>query len=189
MIVMTRPQPRTLIVPGLVFVVVPAVAAYASAWIVKGGPSKLVPLVTTEWTVWLVGACLVLAAWMLLACCLPRVMAWQATRYILTNRRLIARYGMLRRRDEQVPLVAVRNAVVEQSWLQRLLRSGNISLETVHSGETIIRDVPEAARFRTFILEAMNDLSSTNASGVEGMMYQHDEAWPWETREGGRDER
>ena len=45
-IVVTRPQPRTLIVPALFFVVVPALAAYASAWIVKGGPGTLVPLVT-----------------------------------------------------------------------------------------------------------------------------------------------
>ena len=44
-IVVTRPQPRTLIVPALLFILVPALAAYASAWIVKGGPARLVPLI------------------------------------------------------------------------------------------------------------------------------------------------
>jgi membrane protein YdbS with pleckstrin-like domain len=188
-IVVTRPQPRTLIVPALVFVVVPALAAYASAWIVKGGPGKLVPLVTREWTVWLVGVCVALAAWVLLGYCLPRVMTWQATRYTLTNQRLVARYGMLRRRDEQVPLAAVRNVVVEQSWLQRLLRSGNISLDTGYPAGTVVPDVPEVAMFRTFILDAISDLPPGKVSGVEGTMYNPDEAWPWETREGGRDER
>ena len=185
---MTRPQPRMLIVPALVFVVVPALAAYASAWIVKGGPAKLVPLPTGEWTVWLIGVCVVLAAWVLLGYCLPRLMAWQATRYILTNQRLVARYGMLRRRDEQVPLTAVRSVVIEQSWLQRLLRSGNISLDTGYPAGTVLPDVPEVAVFRTFILDAMDDLPPRRVSGAEGIDHA-DEAWPWETREGGRDDR
>ena len=131
-IVVTRPQPRTLIVPALLFVVVPALAAYASAWIVKGGPGKLVPLVTKDWTAWLVAVCVALAAWVLLGYCLPRVLRWHATRYTLTSQRLVARYGMLRRRDQQVSLAAVRNVLIEQSLLQRVLRSGNISLDTGH---------------------------------------------------------
>ena len=49
-IVVTRPQPRTLTGPALMFILAPALAAYASAWIVKGGPARLVPLITTEWT-------------------------------------------------------------------------------------------------------------------------------------------
>lgn len=188
MIVTTRPQPRTLIVPALVFIVVPALASYASAWIVKGGPKRLLPLLTEEWTGWLVAVCVALAAWVLLGYCLPRVMAWQATRYILTNQRLMARYGMLRRRDEHVPLAAVRNVVVEQSWLQRLLRSGNISLDTGYPGGTVLPDVPEVAVFRTFIHDAMDNLPRHGVAGAGGMNHT-DEAWPWEAREGGRDDR
>jgi membrane protein YdbS with pleckstrin-like domain len=188
-IVMTRPQPRMLIVPGLLFVVVPALAAYASAWVVKGGPAKLVPLVPKEWTPWLVAVCLGLAAWVLLGYCLPRVMAWQATRYILTSRRLVTRYGMLRRRDEQVPLAAVRHVAIEQSLLQRLLRSGNISLETGYPLGTLVRDVPEVATFRNFMLDAIADLPKGEAYGTDGMTHNPGEAMPWETREGGRDER
>lgn len=189
MIVVTRPQPRTLIVPALLFIVVSALAAYASAWIVKGGPGKLVPLITGEWTVWLVAVCVALAAWVLLACCLPRVMTWHATRYTLTSQRLVARYGMLRRRDQQVSLAAVRNVVIEQSLLQRVLRSGNISLDTGYPSSTVVPDVPEVATFRNFILDAIDDLPQGEVFGADGMMHHPDEAWPWETREGGRDER
>src|SRR5688572_32577906 len=42
----------------------------------------------------------------------------------LTSQRLVARYGMLRRRDQQVYLAAVRNVEIRQSLLQRVLRSG-----------------------------------------------------------------
>jgi len=188
-IVVTRPQPRMLIVPALMFIVVPALAAYACAWVVKGGPARLVPLIPKEWTPWLVAVCLALAAWVLLGYCLPRVIAWHATRYILTSQRIVARYGMLRRRDEQIPLAAVRHVAIEQSLLQRLLHSGNISLETGYPLGTVVPDVPEVATFRNFLLDAIDDLPQGEASGADGMTYNPGEAWPWETREGGRDER
>ena len=189
MIVLTRPQPRMLIFPALLFVVVPAMAAYACAWVVKGGPARLVPLIPSAWTPWLVGVCVALAAWVLLGYCLPRVMRWHATRYILTSQRLVARYGMLRRRDEQIPLAAVRNVAIEQSLLQRLLRSGNISLETGYPPGTVVPDVPEVSTFRNFMLDAIGDLPKGGVFGADGMTYNQGEALPWETREGGRDER
>jgi membrane protein YdbS with pleckstrin-like domain len=190
-IVVTRPQPRTLIVPALVFIAVPALAAYACAWIVKGGPAKLAPIIaqeTRDWTPWLIGICMGLAAWVLLGYCLPRAMSWHATRYTLTSQRLIARYGMLRRRDQQVSLPAVRNVVIHQSLLQRVLRSGNISLDTGYPASTVVPDVPEVATFRNFILDAIGELPP-EAPRPQDMMHNPDAAWPWETREGGRDER
>ncbi len=189
----TRPQPRALIVPALWFIVVPALAAYASAWIVKGGPAKLVPLLTREWSVWLIGLCVALAAWVLLGYCLPRALTWHSTRYILTSQRLVARYGMLRRRDQQVYLAAVRNIEIRQSLLQRVLRSGNISLDTGYPASTVVPDVPEVGTFRNFMLDAMNELPQGGSFGAEGISHNAeggwDATWPWETREGGRDER
>jgi len=190
-IVVTRPQPRTLIVPALLFIAVPALAAFACAWIVKGGPAKLAPIIakeTKEWTPWLIGICIALAAWVLLGYCLPRAMTWHATKYTLTSQRLIARYGMLRRRDQQVPLATVRHVVIHQSLLQRVLRSGNISLETGHPASMVVPDVPEVATFRNFVLDAVDDLPREVLGAVD-LMHNPDAAWPWETREGGRDER
>ena len=197
-IVVTRPQPRSLTVPALLFILAPALAAYASAWIVKGGPARLVPLITAErtkeWTPWLIGTCIALAAWMLLGYCLPRVMTWHATTYTLTSQRLIARYGMLRRRDQQVSLATVRNVVIHQSLLQRVLRSGNISLDTGYPNSAVLPDVPEVATFRNFILDAIDDLPPAGDLGMADVPYDHAspwqiEPWPIETREGGRDER
>ena len=196
-IVVTRPQPRTLIVPALLFILVPALAAYASAWIVKGGPGQLVPSIKESprvWTPWLIGACITLAAWVLLGYCLPRLMSWHATKYILTSQRLVVRYGMLRRRDLQVSLAAIRNVVIHQSLLQRVLRSGNISLDTGYPNSAVLPDVPEVATFRNFILDAINELPQGGVLGVEGVPYNNAspwqiEPWPLDVREGGRDER
>ncbi len=187
-IVITRPQPRTLIGPALLFILVSALTAFACAWILKGGPAKLVPLVTPDWTPWLIGGCLALAGWMLVAYCLPRVVTWHASRYTLTSRRLVARYGMLRRRDQQVPLAAVRNVVVEQTLLQRSLRSGTISLETGYPSRTVIPDVPEVMTFRNFILDAIDELPEGELLEADDTLHGTGD-WPGDMREGGRDER
>ncbi|MCA4133661.1 PH domain-containing protein [Arthrobacter sp. M4] len=176
-IVVTRRQPRMLILPVLVFILVPAIAAYLAAWITKGGVKGFIPLVTAAWTPWLLLACLLLATWALLGYTVPRVLKWRSVRYFLTNRRIIARFGMLRRSDWQVPLAAIRNVGVHQSILQRVLRSGNISLDTGHDAALVMADVPEAATFRAFVLDAIGELPDGGDFGE------------WQLREGGGDER
>jgi hypothetical protein len=186
-ITVTRQQARSLFFPTLAFILVPALAAYACAWIVKGNPQRLAPFITVEWTPWLVGACLGLAGLVLVAYSVKRVLKWRSVRFILTSRRIIAKYGMFRRGDWQVSLMAVRSVGVQQNLLQRTLRSGNISLDTGPSGQTVLTDVPEVGKFRGFILDAMDELPK---GGIfEGEVLQDFDELPWELREGGRDER
>jgi membrane protein YdbS with pleckstrin-like domain len=200
-IVITRQQPRMLFGPVLAFILVPAAAAFACAWIVKGGPGKLLPVITSDWTQWLIAACLAIVAVVLLGYSLPRFIRWRGIRYILTSGRIVARFGMLRRGDWQVPLAAVRSVGIKQSLLQRILRSGNISLDTGHPGEAVLADVPEVGKFRSFILDAMAELptnvrfgpgavpDSGDFDSFAGPVDYPDAALPWDMREGGRDER
>lgn len=154
----TRQQGRSLFLPVLVFILVPALAAYACAWVVKGNPQRLAPFITQAWTPWLIGASVGSAALILVAYSLKRFLRWRSMRYILTSRRIIARHGMLRRSDWQVPLMSVRNVGIQQSLLQRSLHSGNISLDTGHSGMMVLADVPQVGKFRGFIVDALEDL-------------------------------
>jgi membrane protein YdbS with pleckstrin-like domain len=188
-ITITRPQPRKLAGPAAAFIAAPAAAAFASAWTVRGGATALMPVASAGWTPWIVLVCVLAAAWIWLAYCLPRLLRWQGTRYILTSRRIVARYGMVRRRDEQVNLASIRNVTVHQSVLQRILRSGNISLETGYQGVVGLQDVPEAARFRDFVLDAIDELPAGGDPETDEIPDYTDEALPWELREGGDDER
>ncbi len=166
-IVVTRPQPRTLVAPALVVILLAAAGAYASAWIHTGGPAKLVPLITRDWDVWLLAGCAALVAWVILGYCLPRFLSWHGTHYTLTSQRLVARYGMLRRRDQQVYLAAVRDIEVEQTILQRIFRSGNISLDTGYPLRAVVPDVPEIGTFRAFLQEAINELPRGGSAGAD----------------------
>jgi membrane protein YdbS with pleckstrin-like domain len=188
-IVTTRPQPRKLAGAALAFVVSPALAAFASAWIIRGEARRYVPFLTPQWTPWLVAACAGAVAWVWLGYCLPRLLRWHGTRYTLTSRRMVARYGRLKRRDQQVDLTWIRNLTVHETVLQRLLRSGNISLETGYQGVVTFQDVPEVARFREFILDAIGELPDEGDAQPGGATHYPAEALPWDMREGGRDDR
>ncbi|WP_307610657.1 PH domain-containing protein [Pseudarthrobacter sp. W1I19] len=188
-IVTTRPQPRQLAGAAVAFILAPAVAAYCSAWLIRGGATRAVPALSGRWTPWLVGGCVLAAAAVWLGFCLPRLLRWQNTRYTLTSRRLVARSGMWKRRDQQVNLVSVRNLTVHESVLQRLFRSGNISLETGYQSVVTFPDVPEVARFRDFILDAIEDLPDEQDVQPGGSTDGPAETLPWEMREGGQDER
>ncbi|MEV7606367.1 PH domain-containing protein [Paenarthrobacter sp. NPDC089322] len=186
-ITITRQQARSLFFPVLAFIVIPALAAYACAWIVKGNPQRLAGFITVEWTPWLMGACIGLAGLVLLAYSLKRFLRWRAHRYILTSRRIIARFGVFSRGDWQVSLMSVRSVGIQQTLLQRSLHSGNISLDTGPSGTAVLADVPEVGKFRGFILDAMDDLPKGEV--FEGEVLTDYDELPWELREGGRDER
>jgi membrane protein YdbS with pleckstrin-like domain len=135
----------------------------------------------------------VAAAAVWLGYCLPRLVRWHSTRYTLTSQRMVARYGLLNRRDQQVNLASVRNLMVHESLLQRLVRSGNISLETGYQGVVTFRDVPEVARFRDFILDAIGELPEDSPDFSEpqsgGATYYPAGDFPEDMREGGRDDR
>jgi uncharacterized membrane protein YdbT with pleckstrin-like domain len=193
-ITITRPQPRKLAGPAAAFIAAPAAAAFASAWTLRGEAARLIPAFSADWAPWIVLACVLAAAWIWLAYCLPRLLRWQGTRYVLTSRRIVARYGMMRRRDEQVNLGSVRNVTVHQSVLQRILHSGNISLETGYQSVVTLQDVPEAARFRDFVLDAVAELPAGRDPAADELPDYADDGltddrWPWEMREGGHNER
>jgi len=182
-ITVTRQQARSLFFPVLAFILVPAICAYGCAWIVKGNAQRLVPFITAEWTPWLMGAWVVLAGWFLLGYSVKRVLRWRSIRYILTSRRILTRYGMFRRNDWQVSLASIRHVGLHQSLIQRTLHSGNISLDTGHPGTAQLADVPEAGKFRGFILDAMDQLPQGEV--FEGEPLGDYEELPWELREGG----
>jgi len=102
---------------------------------------------------------------------------------------MMARYGMLRRRDQQVSLAAVRNVGVSQSLFQRAARSGNISLDTGHQHSTAFPDVPEVVTFRNYILDAIDDLPEGEIFEAEEMTDYSNGRLPWDMEEGGRDGR
>jgi membrane protein YdbS with pleckstrin-like domain len=153
-ILQSRPQARSLAMPALAFVLIPAAAAYLLAVLRPTRFGEAFPQLA-DWQPFLVTAVLVLAAAGELLYPVRQWLRWAGTLYTLTDRRIILRSGWLSRRRTDIPLEGIRHLQSRQDLLQRLLRSGTVHLDLGIEGSRSMRNVPEVARFREFALAAM----------------------------------
>lgn len=72
------------------------------------------------------------------------VVRWFTEQYVFTNRRVITRSGVVRRRGRDVPLDKINNVSFEYSLLERIFQAGTLTIESAaDSGALNIRNVPE----------------------------------------------
>lgn len=89
---------------------------------------------------WLVVVAGVLA--LLLWAVIP-FLRWRTTLYVLTNRRLITRSGILSRQGRDMPLTRVNDASFSHNVIERLLRCGTLVIESAgERGQLVLTDVP-----------------------------------------------
>lgn len=158
-IVRTRPQARTLALPAIAFVLVPALCAFSLGWLLRHR-MEFDPAVA-PWVpagAWLIAT---IALLLILWYSVRPLTRWLSTEYLLTNWRLTRRQGWLRRREQEHYLSAIRQIDTSQSLPQRLLRCGNITLELAHGSSAAYVDVPEVAKFRSILTGCIEQLPQT----------------------------
>jgi uncharacterized membrane protein YdbT with pleckstrin-like domain len=55
---------------------------------------------------------------------------WSTTQFLLTNERLITREGILAKKSREIPLNRINDITFTQSLMERLVSSGNLSIES-----------------------------------------------------------
>jgi uncharacterized membrane protein YdbT with pleckstrin-like domain len=144
----THPHWRTVFWP---VVLVPLVIGAASYGIfsVPGGSFQA----GLRWAIVAVAA-LVLLAWSA-----RPFLRWQRTRYVLTDRRLVLRRGVLSRRGRDLPLRRVADVSFEQSLGERAFRCGTLVVES--SGEHSqlkLRGMPRVRAVHAELNDLLDDL-------------------------------
>jgi uncharacterized membrane protein YdbT with pleckstrin-like domain len=159
-----RPHPRALVGPVAVAVLVALGAGYLLTVVPDGpaaGPLRI-----------LVAA---LAVVLLARCALWPWLRWSATAYVLTDRRLILRTGVLRRRGRDLPLARVTDvSYLYTSLLGRLLGCGTLVAESGgEHGPLVFADIPrveEAQRQLYALIEARDRQDARARDGAAGRM-------------------
>jgi len=133
-VIRLRPHARVLVLPLTVLLVALALAGYGAARLPEG-----------EWLVpgrWAVG---LLTMAVLLRWSVRPWLRWLTTSLVVTDRRVTWQSGVLRRRSREVPLSRIADVGVDRSFVQRLLGSGTLVLDTVgERGGLVVPDVPAA---------------------------------------------
>ncbi len=114
---------------------------------------------------WYTVAALVLI-WLALA--VRSVFAWWFTNYVLTTERIIVRRGMIARTGVEIPLENVTNVLFSQTVLERVLRYGDVILESAGSqGQSELHDIPDPEGFQSEVYAA-RELRSVSIKGGTG---------------------
>jgi uncharacterized membrane protein YdbT with pleckstrin-like domain len=129
-----RPHIKELIVPALVLLVVSPAATYLAAVMPDGSAQR-----------WLRLAVAVIAALALLRWTVWPFLKWITTSYVVTDRRLITRVGVIARSGRDMPLSRVNDVTFEHTnLLERMLGCGTLVVESAgERGQLVLRDVPK----------------------------------------------
>jgi uncharacterized membrane protein YdbT with pleckstrin-like domain len=137
-----HPHWRRLVVP---FLAVPLVAALAT-FALLAGPDRA----PYRYAIAAVGVLL-----LLFLSGLP-YLRWRTTRYLVTNRRVMARSGVVTRIGRDVPLYRLNDVHFENTLADRLTRSGDLVLESAgEQGQLRFVDVPRVERVQHTIYQLM----------------------------------
>ena len=140
------PYPERLLSPGETIVTQFRPHWQALLIPIAGGVAAVVAIVLT--VVFLEGTALwlvilgIFGIWLLVS---VRIVAdWWTTQYVLTSERVVRRAGVFSRSGTEIPLEVINNVAFSQGFLERLVRSGDLLIESAgETGQSRFTDIPD----------------------------------------------
>ena len=95
-----------------------------------------------------------------------RLLQWLSTHFVLTTERLIYRKGLVAKHGRDVPLNRVNNIDMSQTVLERVLRAGDILIESAgESGQQRFTDIKSPEKVQREINRAVDANSQRDRGG------------------------
>ncbi|WP_341393882.1 PH domain-containing protein [Arthrobacter sp. G119Y2] len=175
-IVASRPHARQLVWPVVLAVLVCAAAGFVYGYLDRDS----LPGQVADWHAYLQASVVAVAAVLLARFSLPPVLRWAFARYIVTNRRLIHRQGVLRRRERELALASVFQLEAWQTVTDRMQRSGTLAVDVGYDRVVHYEHVPEVHKFKAIVLAAIGELPLT--AMFDGVDMEGDGDYDYEGR-------
>ena len=127
-----HPHWKALIAPTVTLVLVLGVAGFAMARIPDGDRQTLLRALVA-----------LVALAILLVWALRPFLVWLTTRFVITDRRVLMREGILARSGRDVPLSRINDITFSHTLLERLLGCGTLVVESAgERGQVTLSDIP-----------------------------------------------
>ena len=102
------------------------------------------------------GGVLLVALLMAFGIAAGRVLAWRATRFVVTTSRVVHRSGVLRRMGREIPITRVQDVTYRQGLLDRLAGIGKVRVESAGTGSAEeVADLPRPAEVQRAVNRAL----------------------------------
>lgn len=144
-----HPHWKMLVVPSIVFVVATAVAGYLLGLTAERTDG-------TVRTVLLVVIGVVWAALVIWQSLIP-LLRWRTTHFLVTDRRVLIRQGILTQSGIDIPMGRISNVQFRHGPLDRLLRTGTLIIVASSDDPLEFDDVPQVERVHSLLYHQVFD--------------------------------
>jgi len=144
-----HPHWKRLIGPALVLILSTAVAAFGAAVVDQqdwGNAKMVVQLVILA--VWLI-----IVGWLTLW----PFLNWLTTHFVITDRRVMFRHGLITRAGIDIPLARINSVEFRHGLLDRMLRTGTLIIESASQDPLEFNDIPRVERVHSLLYHEVFD--------------------------------
>lgn len=152
-VVHRHPHWKALVVPTVGFVLITGLAGVAAGFT---GSSDVSP--STRSVLWIVIAAVwgVVVVWFFLR----PLLSWKTTHFVLTDRRVTFRNGILTRSGIDIPLQRINSVEFRHGLLDRMLRTGTLVIESASEDPLAFRDIPQVEKVHALLYHEVFDSGS-----------------------------
>jgi len=145
-----HPHWKRLIAPVLVLLVTTALAAFLAALVARTGwdanTRKVVSAVVA-------GVWLLLIGWLTLR----PFLAWLTTHFVITDRRVMYRHGVLTRAGIDIPLARINSVEFRHGLFDRMVRTGTLIIESASQDPLEFTDIPRVEQVHSLLYHEVFD--------------------------------
>lgn len=152
-----HPHWKRLIGPVLVLLLATALAAFGAAVVNHtdwGATAKNVVMAVIG-VVWLV-----VVGWLVLW----PFLNWRTTHFVITDRRVMFRHGLLTRAGIDIPLARINSVEFRHGLLDRMLRTGTLIIESASQDPLEFHDIPRVEQVHSLLYHEVFDTLGSEES-------------------------
>lgn len=155
-----HPHWKMLILPSITFVIATGVAGVA-----LGAASAR--LESTAANVAMIAAAVlwaVIVGWR----CLVPLISWKCTHFIVTDRRVLIRQGVLTHSGIDIPMSRISNVQFRHGLVDRMLRTGTLIIASASDDPLEFDDIPQVQRVHSLLYQQVFDSMEYRRESVQG---------------------
>ena len=148
-VVHAHPHLKALLLPGLALVAASGLAGWGLAWSTGDGVSDGVATAVgvAAGVVWLTAL-----VWFLV-----RFVSWRTTHFVVTDRRVMFRQGVITRSGIDIPVLRINSVQFRHGLVDRILRTGTLVIESASDDPLEFEDIPRVEKVHALLYARLDD--------------------------------
>ncbi len=153
-----HPHWKRLILPVLVLIFATALAAFGAAvvsnahWTSTVATNVVMAVIGVVW--------LVVIGWLVLW----PFLNWRSTHFVITDRRVMFRHGLLTRSGIDIPLARINSVEFRHGLLDRMVRTGTLMIESASQDPLEFDDIPRVEQVHSLLYHEVFDTLGSEES-------------------------